>query len=396
MKSIANNIYYVGVNDRQNRLFESLWPLPYGVSYNSYLITGDKTILIDTVEICYSEFFFRKIDKILNGRALDYLIINHMEPDHSGCIHLLREKFPNIQIIGNKLTFGMLAGYYNITDGLYEVKDGDIFDIGSHKFKFYTAPMVHWPEVMFTYDETDRILFSADALGTFGTLDGGVVDNEMNTEHYWNEMTRYYSNIVGKYGNPVQKALQKLSGVDINMICPTHGPIWSEQKSKAIEIYDRLSRYEGLNGVTLIYGSMYGHTGQMADTIASALADGGIRDIVIHNVSNSHPSYILRDIFNYKGVIIGSPTYSNQIFPEIESLLGRIEHREIKNRLFGYFGEFTWAGAAVKRLAAFGETMKWKIIGNPVEQKQNISTEEQCIALGKAMAEAISIDNNTN
>jgi len=389
MKTIADNIYYVGVNDRQNRLFESLWPLPYGVSYNSYLIKGDKTILIDTVEICYSERFFAKIEKVLNGRPLDYLIINHMEPDHSGCIRLLREKYPNIQIIGNKLTFGMLAGYHNITDGLYEVKDGDTLDTGSHKLKFYTAPMVHWPEVMFTYDETDKILFSADAFGTFGTLDGGVIDNEMNTNRYWDEMVRYYSNIVGKYGNPVQKAFQKLSGVDFKMICPTHGPVWFEQKEKAIAIYDRLSRYEGLNGVTLIYGSMYGHTEQMADTIASALSEGGVRDIVIHNVSNSHSSYILRDIFNYKGVIIGCPTYSNQIFPEIDSLLGRIELREIKNRLFGYFGTFTWAGAAVKRLAAFGETMKWDIVGDPVEQKQNISAEEQCIALGKAMAEKL-------
>ena len=389
MKEITKNIYYVGVNDRQNRLFESLWPLPYGVSYNSYLIVGDKTILIDTVEICYSEIFFDKVGKILNGRTLDYLIINHMEPDHSGCIHLLREKYPEMQIIGNNLTFGMLAGYYNITDGLYEVKDGDILDTGSHKLRFYTAPMVHWPEVMFTYNETDRILFSADAFGTFGTLDGGVIDNEMNTNRYWDEMVRYYSNIVGKYGNPVQKALQKLAGVDVNMICPTHGPVWFEQKDKAIGIYDRLSRYEGLEGVTLIYGSMYGHTERMADTIASSLSDEGIRDIVIHNVSNSHSSHILRDIFNYNGVIIGCPTYSNNIFPEIASLLGRIELREIKNRLFGYFGTFTWAGAAVKRLTAFSETMKWEVVGSPVEQKQNVSTKDQCIALGKAMARKV-------
>ena len=392
MKSIANNVYYVGVNDRQKRLFENLWPLPYGVSYNSYLITGNKTILIDTVDICYSEIFFDKIDKILNGRTLDFLIINHMEPDHSGSIHLLRQKYPKMQIIGNKLTFGMLAGYYNLTDGLYEVKDGDTLDIGSHKFKFYTAPMVHWPEVMFTYNETDKILFSADAFGTFGTLDGGIIDRELNTNRYWDEMVRYYSNIVGKYGNPVQKALQKLSGVDIRMICSTHGPVWEEQKIKTIETYDRLSRYEGLNGVTLVYGSMYGHAEQMADTIATSLAENGIRDIAMHNVSNSHASYILRDIFNYKAVIIGCPTYSNQIFPEIDALLNKIETREIKNRLFGYFGTYSWAGAAVKRLAAFAETMKWNIIGEPVEQKQNIRTEEQCITLGKVMADALHVN----
>jgi flavorubredoxin len=389
MKLIAGDIYYVGVNDRQKRLFENLWPLPYGVSYNSYLIKGKKTILVDTVDIASSEPFFRKIDEVLNGRPLDFLIINHMEPDHSGSVHLLREKYPDIRIIGNKLTFGMLAGYYNITDGLHEVKDGDTLDTGSHKLSFHTAPMVHWPEVMFTYDETDKTLFSADAFGTYGALNGGIIDTEMNTARYWDEMIRYYSNIVGKYGNPVQKALQKLSGTDIRMICSTHGPVWTGERAKAIGIYDRLSRHEGLNGVTLVYGSMYGHTEQMAETIASALADRGIREIALHNASVSHASYILRDIFNYKALIIGCPTYSNHIFPEIDALLSKIEIREIKNRLFGCFGTFTWASAAVKRLAAFGETMKWETVGNPVEQKQNIRTEEQCIELGRAMAQRL-------
>jgi flavorubredoxin len=386
MKLIANDIYYVGVNDRRKGLFENLWPLPYGVSYNSYLITGEKTILIDTVDICFSEVFFGKIDEVLNGRTLDYLIINHMEPDHSGSICLLRKRYPGIRIIGNKLTFGMLAGYYNITDGLHEVKDGDTLETGSHTFRFHTAPMVHWPEVMFTYDETDKILFSADAFGTYGTLDGGVIDTEMNTARYWDEMIRYYSNIVGKYGSHVQKALKKLSGTDIRMICSTHGPVWTEQRAQAVGIYDRLSRYEGLDGVTIVYGSMYGHAEHMAESIAAALSGEGVREIVIHNASNSHASYILRDIFHYKAVIIGCPTYSNHIFPEIDALLTKIEVREIKNRLYGCFGTFTWAGAAVKRLAAFGETMKWESVGNPVEQKQNISTEEQCAELGKAMA----------
>lgn len=386
MKSITNDIYYVGVNDRQKKLFENLWPIPNGVSYNSYLIVDKKTVLIDTVDISYSEIFFKKIEKVLKGGKIDYLIVDHMEPDHAGSIQLLREKYPDVQIVGNKQTFGMLAGYHNITDGLYEVKEGDTLNLGSHKLRFYMAPMVHWPEVMFTYEETEKILFSADAFGTFGTLDGGVIDKELNTNRYWDEMIRYYANIVGKYGNPVQKALQKLSDIDIRMICSTHGPVWTEQKKNAVDIYDRLSRYEGINGVTIAYGNMYGHTEQMAETIASALAEEGIREIAMHDVSNTHASYILRDIFNYKGVIIGSPTYSTRIFPGIDFLLNQITLRDVRNRLFGYFGSFTWAGAAVKRLAAFGEEMKWEIVGNPVEQKQNISTEEQCIALGKAMA----------
>ena len=389
MKQIVNNVYYVGVNDRQKKLFENLWPLPYGVSYNAYLITGAKNILVDTVDSCFSDIFLEKIARVLNGRSLDYLIVNHVEPDHSGSIRRIREQYPAVQIIGNKLTFGMLAGYYGITDGLYEVKDGDTLDTGSHRLSFYTAPMVHWPEVMTTYSETDKILFSADAFGTFGTLDGGVIDKELNTNRYWGEMVRYYANIVGKYGNPVQKALQKLANIDIQMICPTHGPVWDEQKSKTIATYDRLSRYEGLEGVTIVYGSMYGHTEQMAETIASALSDEGVREIAMHRISHSHSSYILRDLFNYRAVIIGSPTYSNNLFPEIESLLGKIELREVKNRLFGCFGSFTWAGVAVKRLTAFCEKMNWEPVGPAVEQKQNCNTEEQCKELGKAMAERL-------
>ncbi|MDR1742367.1 MAG: FprA family A-type flavoprotein [Dysgonamonadaceae bacterium] len=389
MKLIGKGIYYVGVNDRQKLLFENLWPLSQGVSYNSYIIKGSKNILVDTVDICYSEQFFGNIGRILDGATLDFLIINHMEPDHSGSIAILREKYPNIKIIGNKLTFGMLAGYYGITDGLMEVKDGETLEIGDRRLRFYTAPMVHWPEVMFTYDETTKTLFSADAFGTFGALDGGVIDKDVNPDRYWDEMRRYYSNIVGKYGNPVQKALQKLANVEIDAICPTHGPVWTSCKAQAIEIYDRMSRYDADPGATIVYGSMYGHTERMAETIAEGLSDAGIRDIVIHNVSRSHASYILRDIFKYQAVIIGSPTYSNTIFPEIESLLSRIELREIKNRLFGYFGCFTWAGQAVKRLAAFAEAVKWETVGAPVEQKQNISTEDECLALGRAIAERL-------
>jgi flavorubredoxin len=386
MKSITNDIYYVGVNDRQKRLFENLWPLPRGVSYNSYLIADEKNVLIDTVDICYSELFFKKIDSVLKGGKIDCLIVNHMEPDHSGCIRLLREKYPDMRIAGNKQTFDMLAGYHRITEGLYEVKEGDTLNTGAHTFTFYMAPMVHWPEVMFTYDRTDRVLFSADAFGTFGTLDGGVTDRELNTGHYWDEMVRYYSNIVGKYGIPVQKAIRKLSGVDVRIICPTHGPVWTEQKTKAVDLYDRLSRYEGVNGVTIVYGSMYGHVEQMAETVASSLSGAGIREIALHDASHTHVSYILRDLFKYKGVIIGSPTYSARIFPAIDSLLGQIALRDIRNRLFGCFGSFTWAGAAVKRLTAFGEEMKWETVGDPVEQKQNADTEEPCMALGKAMA----------
>lgn len=391
LKEIADHIYYVGVNDRQKALFENLWPLPYGVSYNSYLIVDEKTVLVDTVDICYSDIFLKKIEDALNGRTLDYLIVNHMEPDHAGSIRLLRQQYPDVQIVGNKQTFGMLDGFHGIISGLYEVKEGDTLSTGNHQLSFYMAPMVHWPEVMVTYDATSKILFSADAFGTYGALDGGVVDSDMNVEHYWDEMIRYYSNIVGKYGNPVQRALQKLSTLDIQTICSTHGPVWREYKEKAIQIYDRLSRYEGEEGVTIVYGSMYGNTEQMAETIASSLSANGVKNIVMHNVSKSPASNILKDIFKYKGLIIGCPTYSNRLYPEVASILDKIETREVKNRLFGYFGSFSWSGVAVKQLAAFGEKMKWTIVGEPVEQKQGLKAEkyEACWDLGKAMAEQL-------
>ena len=391
LKEIANKVYYVGVNDRQKALFENMWPLPYGVSYNSYLIADEKTVLVDTVDACYADVFLKKIEDALGGRPLDYLVVNHMEPDHAGSIRLLRQAYPEVQIIGNRRTFDMLEGYHGITTGLVEVKEGDTLEIGHHKLAFYLAPMVHWPEVMVTYDQTDKILFSADAFGTYGTLDGGILDTDLDLDHFWDEMRRYYANIVGKYGSPVQKALQKLSGLDIQTICSTHGPVWTKHIPEVVMIYDELSRYEGKEGVVVVYGSMYGNTEQMAEAIASSLSAHGVKHIVMHNVSKSHASYILKDIFKYKALIIGCPTYCNQLYPEVDSLLQKIELREVKNRLFGYFGSFSWAGAAVKRLAAFGEKMNWTIVGEPVEQKQGLKPDkyEACWALGKAMAEQI-------
>lgn len=388
LKEIADKIYYVGVNDRQKALFENMWPIPYGVSYNSYLIVDEKTALVDTVDVCYSDVFLKKIADALDGRTLDYLVVDHMEPDHSGSIRLLRQQYPDVQIVGNKKTFDMLSGFHGIKEGLHEVKEGETLTLGRRTLTFYMAPMVHWPEVMMTYDSIDKILFSADAFGTYGTMDGGVIDAEMNVEHYWEEMIRYYANIVGKYGNPVQKALQKLSTLEIKTICSTHGPVWHEHITKAVDIYDRLSRYEGEEGVVIIYGSMYGNTEQMAEAIASALSAGGIKNIVMHNVSKSSSSYILKDVFKYKGVIVGSPTYCNQLFPELEAVLDKIEMREVKNRYYGYFGSYSWAGAAVKKLSAFGEKMKWEMVGTPIEQKQGLSADkyEECLALGEAMA----------
>mgnify|MGYP002666076323 CR=1 FL=1 len=289
----------------------------------------------------------------------------------------------------------MIEGYYGVGGERYVVGEGDFLALGHHRLRFSLIPMVHWPETMVTFDETEGILFSGDAFGCFGALNGGVVDTNINTDIYWNEMVRYYSNIVGKYGAPVQKALQKLQNLKITTVCSTHGPVWTEEIPRVVRIYDRLSRYEAEEGVVIAYGSMYGNTEEVAEAIAEELSKQGIRNIVMHNVSKSPSSYILKDVFKYKGVIVGSPTYSNQLFPEVEAVLSKIELREVKNRIFGYFGSFTWAGAAVKRLAAFGEKMKWETVGTPVEQKQGLSATkyEECLALGKEMAGKLKMEN---
>jgi len=390
-QKITTDIYYVGVNDRQKAKFENMIPLPHGVSYNAYLIMDEKTALIDTVDIAFGDLFVNKIQSQLEGRALDYLIINHMEPDHSGSIRLLRKYYPEMIIVGNNKTLSMVEGFYGVDDNFLEIKDAGILSLGKHKLQFHLTPMVHWPETMMTYDLKEKVLFSGDAFGCFGNLNGTVMDTEMNIEKYWDEMARYYANIVGKYGAAVQKALQKLTPIDFEIICSTHGPIWKKYITKVVDMYDQFSRYEGKDGVVIVYGSMYGNTELMAETVAQGLAEAGVKEIIIHNVSKTDSSFILRDIFKYKGLIVGSPTYSNELYPEVESLLRKIEIRGIKNRAFGYFGSFTWAGAAVKRLATFAEGMKWNTANIAVEEKQGLKTDNYlaCLELGKEVAELL-------
>lgn len=389
---VKGTIHYVGVNDRQKHLFENLWPLPNGVSYNSYLIEDEKIALVDTVDVCYFEVFLRKIKEVIGDRPIDYLIINHMEPDHSGSIRLIKHYYPNITIVGNKQTMSMVEGFYGVVGEQYVVKDADTLQLGKYKLAFYLTPMVHWPETMMTYCEEEQVLFSGDAFGCFGALGGGFIDSRINTDIYWEEMVRYYSNIVGKYGSPVQKALEKLGGLPVSTICSTHGPVWTgDNIERVISIYDKLSLYDGDEGVVVIYGSMYGNTEQMAETIAAELSAQGVKNVIMHNVSKSDASYILADVFKYKGLIVGCTTYNGQLYPEIEAILSKIASRDMKNRYFGYFGSFCWAGAAVRKISEFAEKSKLEIVGTPVEMKQAMKEETyvQCEALAQAMAEKI-------
>ena len=372
-RPVAENIFYIGVNDRQKSLFENYLPLPEGISYNSYLIVDEKVALIDTVDISFADVYFAKIDAILKDRPIDYLIINHMEPDHAGVIGLLKQKYPDIQMVGNTKTLDMLNGYFGIQSRLLEVKEGGSLSLGKRTLSFYTAPMVHWPEVMVTYESNDQILFSADAFGTFGTLDGDYLDTLIFKNSYWNEMRRYYSSIVGKYGLQTQSALKKLASLKLQTICPAHGPVWHQEIEKVIHLYDSWSRYEAEEeGVVIAFGSMYGNTQQLAEAVAEGVVAGGIKNVIIYNVSKTDTSFILSDIFKYRGLIVGSPTYMNDIYPMVEKLLSAIKHRSIKNRLYSCFGSFTWAGAAVKHLSSFSDTMGWESVGVPVENKQAI------------------------
>ena len=371
---IKGKIHYVGVNDRNKHLFEGMWPLPYGVSYNSYLIDDETVALVDTVDICYFEVYLRKIKSIIGERPIQYLIINHMEPDHSGSIRLIKQHYPDIIIVGNKQTFGMIEGFYGVTGEQYMVKDEDFLALGHHKLRFYMTPMVHWPETMMTFDETEGVLFAGDGFGCFGTLDGGFLDTRINLDRYWDEMVRYYSNIVGKYGSPVQKALAKLGGLPISTICSTHGPVWTENIAKVIGIYDKLSRYAADEGVVIAYGSMYGNTEQMAERIARELASRGVGPIVMYNLSFADESVVLRDVFRYDTLIVGAPTYNGGIYPPAARLLDLIAARCVPQRNFGWFGSFCWAGAAVRGMGEFAQRMKWEPICDPVEMKQGFSS----------------------
>lgn len=391
-QEITSDIYYVGVNDRNKTLFEGLWPLPNGVSYNSYLINDDKVCLIDTVEADFFIPFIQNIKEIIGERSIDYLVINHMEPDHSGSIALIKKYYPNIQIIGNKKTFGMARGFYGIGEGEKEVKNGETLELGHHTLQFVLTPMVHWPETMVTLDSTTHTLFSGDAFGCFGALNGGVIDDQINCETFWLEMVRYYSNIVGKYGTPVQNALKKLSDIQLDYLCSTHGPVWHEHVSKVIGMYDKMSRYETEEGLVICYGTMYGNTERAAEVIARAASEAGIKNIVMYNVSKTHHSYIIRDVFRYKGLIVGAPTYNTGLYHEMDVLLSELANRDIKNHLLGYFGSYGWASKAVGKIKEWNESrLHFEEVGQPIDicQSLNDTTFSQCEALGKAMAERL-------
>lgn len=361
-RNITEDLYFVGASDRRLELFENIFPLKDGVSYNSYLLLDEKTILFDSADHAVGRQFLENVKAVLNGRSLDYLVVNHMEPDHCAMIEDLFLRYPDMKIIGNAKTFPMIGQFFDFdTSGrTITVKEGDTFSSGKHTLHFVMAPMVHWPEAMMTYDETDKILFAADAFGTFKALNGNIFNDEVNFDRDWlDEARRYYTNIVGKYGMQVQNVLKKAAGLDIRMICPLHGPIWRSDLDYIIDKYDKWSKYEPEEkGVMIAYASMYGNTENMVDVFASLLAQEGVKDIRIHNISKTHVSELISDSFKYSHIVLAAPTYNNGIYPLMDNYLEDMRALALKNRSITVLGNGSWAPQSTKLMAAKISEMK--------------------------------------
>lgn len=381
-RKVTENIHYVGASDRRLERFENLFTLPNGVSYNSYVILDDKTAVLDTVDYAVTERFIENVLFTLNGRDLDYIVVNHMEPDHCRGIVELWTKFPNLKIVGNKKTFQMLEQFFDVdlTKNYLEVKENDEISLGKHTLKFICAPMVHWPEVMMTYEKSQGILFSADAFGTFGALNGNIFYNEVDFLNlYLDEARRYYTNIVGKYGAQVQNVLKKAEGLDIKMICPLHGPIWNENIPFIMDLYQKWSTYTPeKQGVVIFYGSMYGNTENISYILASKLADKGVKDIRMFDVSKTNTSFMIADAFKYSNLVFACVSYNSGLYMPMETLLNDMKALNLQNRKVSLIGNGTWAISSNKIMKEIIDSMKnMEILGDIIDIKSSLKEENQ-------------------
>ena len=385
--------WWIGVNDHETDLFESLWPLPQGVAYNAYLVNGtNATAAIDTVKGPWLDEYINKLTQALNGRALNYLVINHMEPDHAGLIAQLKTKWPALKFIGNAKTMPLLKGYHGIEDDIITVKDGDTLDLGGHILKFATVPMLHWPESMVTFDASTGVLFSNDSFGGFGAHEGGIFDDEKNKSRWEDEMLRYYAAIVAKYSNMVQGALRKLGTLEIKNIFPSHGTLFREDIKQVINLYDKWSRQEGEQGAVVVYGSMYGNTRRMAEAVCAGLSGAKIKDVILYDISRADISCVLRDIWRYKALALLACTYNTILFPPMDSLCSKLLNRTPKNKFLGIAGSYSWSKGALTALQVFAEKIKLEKIGPEIEVFTSPTPEDlqKCFELGVNLGEAIS------
>lgn len=380
VKKVTDDLYWVGGSDRRLALFENVYPIPRGVSYNSYVLLDEKTVLLDTVDASISGLFFENLEYVLNGRTLDYLIVNHMEPDHCAVIGEVVRRYPDVKLVCNAKTVPMLKQFFNfpVEDRTVIVKEMDTLCTGKHTFAFVMAPMVHWPEAMVSYDTVDKILFSADGFGTFGAINGNLFADEVNFERDWlDDARRYFINIVGKYGVQVQNLLKKAATLEIKMICPLHGPVWRENLGWFIEKYDTWSSYKSEDQAVMIaYASIYGNTENAAEILASKLADKGVKNIAMYDVSVTDPSVIVSESFRCSHLVFAAPSYNGGIFTKMETVLSELKAHSLQNRTVAIMENGTWAPVAGRQMREIFAGMK------------NIELLEEGVTIRSAVKEA--------
>jgi anaerobic nitric oxide reductase flavorubredoxin len=365
---IKPGIFWIGVNDRITQFFEGLWDISKeGVSYNSYLIRDEKTAVIDLNKVIMTGEYMDKLQSLTGFEKLDYVIINHMEPDHTGVLRTLLKIAPQVQLIGTPKTIGMLQDFYGITENLRAVADGETLKLGKHTLRFVVTPFLHWPETMMTYEESEQIMFSCDAFGSYGVLNGNIFDDAgVPVDWYEEQALRYYVNIIAIFSKPVNNALAKLASLPVSIIAPSHGLIWHNNPGRMIELYKKwasLTTEPADPAVTLLYTSMYGNTEAMMETVAQGIVDAGV-PLTIYNVSQTPISYILPSLYTRRGVMVGAPTYEGGLFPDMKTTLEMAEGKHIHNRKTAIFGSHAWLGGGEKEFLSLVEVLKWESLGS--------------------------------
>ena len=388
MKRITEGVCYIGVNDYETDLFEGLWPIPEGVSYNSYIVQGEKTAIIDTVKIPFVDEFLTNIEKVTDYDKIDYIVLNHLEPDHSGSLLRLLEKAPQAVIVCSKKAKDMTEYLYKITENIVVVGEGDKLDLGGRELVFYMDPLVHWPETMITYDAKDNILFSCDAFGSYKALDVGIFDDEVNPDEYYEETIRYFSNIVAKYVKYVQKAMEKLTGLEIKIIAPAHGIVWRKDPKRIIDLYVDLSARKAQPGVAVIWGSMYGNTKKVVEHVVEGVKEAGV-PVTVLEFSRHHLSYLLKESWKNKAVILGIPTYDGGPFLGASYYLHLMKRKNLRERIAGFFGSSMWSGRALHQAAEQLRELDWKIVEPLLEFRG--SADEEVLAQAKELAKKIAL-----
>lgn len=396
-RPITESVTWVGGCDRRLSRFENLFLIPNGVAYHSYLITDEKTALMDTVDASISRQFNENVEYALHGRELDYLVINHVEPDHCANIEALMLRYPNMKIVGNVKTHTILSQFYDsdMASRAVTVKDGDTLSLGKHTLRFFTAPMVHWPEVMMTYEESEKLLFTADAFGGFGALDGRLFDDEVVLQGRWmDDVRRYYANIVGKYGTQVQMAMKKVAGLEIKILCPLHGLIWRSHIDLIWEKYQLWSKYlPEEKALAVFFGSMYGDTENAVNILTTALAERGITNLRVYDVSSTPVDQLIGEVFRCSHLLIGCVTYNNGIYPAMANVLHDMKALTLQNRTVGIIQNGTWAPASGKLIQEELAAMKGMTVLEPVvtlKSSLKPDSREQLLALADAIAESMS------